>query len=432
MTIYIDCSSVYSHPQINTGIQRVVRELIAHLPIAAQSQNEQVQPVVCVGEQFCSIDPAALAYNPRYIEQQQHLTHPLRRLYNELRVTLYTLLPYPWLYHFLFAPREQFGLTWLLSRLLPRRGHSSKTTTLPGVPIVFTPGDRLLLADSHWVPTVWPAVRQARHQGAMVWTVIYDLMPLHQPQLCERLVVVLFRQWLHRTPKETDGYLTISNTVAEELRTFLARRYPQYSHPIHPIVLGGDFQRAKTTAPVRAALAQVTKRSTYLMVGTLEPRKNHRYVLDAFDVLWAQGLEVNLCLIGRVGWKTRPLLRRIQRHPKLHHRLYWFDDLNDQELTWCYHHARLLLFPSLAEGFGLPIVEALAHDLPVLASDIPIHREVGKQQIGYFDLANPNDLIRQITAIEQHGLPADLIPTDAHWPSWDDCARQLYRIVTTQ
>ncbi|MEQ1890587.1 MAG: glycosyltransferase [Alphaproteobacteria bacterium] len=167
-------------------------------------------------------------------------------------------------------------------------------------------------------------------------------------------------------------------------------------------------------------------RPAYLIVSTVEPRKNHAYLLDAFDLLWDQGYDISLIIAGRIGWKVKDLVARIMTHSQYGKRLFLLSDLTDQEVVYCYRHAKMLVFPSIVEGFGLPIVESLSNRLPVLASDTPVHREVGKNQIGYFDLSNPRHLSDTIKNIEANGIPAGLqVPDDYKWTSWRESTRQL-------
>ncbi len=141
----------------------------------------------------------------------------------------------------------------------------------------------------------------------------------------------------------------------------------------------------------------------YLTVGTIEPRKNHVLLVDAFERIWQRHSDARLLIVGRVGWLCESLVQRIRRHPQYQRSLFMFNDLSDSELEFCYQHAKAFLFPSHAEGFGLPVVEALQHGLPVLASDIPIHREVGQDFCTYFNRETPDELVRLISDIEQTG-----------------------------
>ena len=132
------------------------------------------------------------------------------------------------------------------------------------------------------------------------------------------------------------------------------------------------------------------------MVSSFDPRKNHTYVLDAFEKLWSDGGKHKLCLIGSVGPHCVELLDRIAHHPLFNKQLFTLHDANDTELSYCYQRSRAVVFPSIVEGFGLPIVEAQMHGKVVFASDTPVHREVGREGCFYTQLDDFTDLVDQL------------------------------------
>jgi alpha-1,3-rhamnosyl/mannosyltransferase len=120
-----------------------------------------------------------------------------------------------------------------------------------------------------------------------------------------------------------------------------------------------------------------------LHVGTLEPRKSVDTLLDAWEILRAAGREVPpLVLCGRFGWKSEGLRRRIEA-ASLAGWLYHFGYLANAEVAALYRAADLVVMPSLYEGFGLPLVEAMTMNVPLLVSDIPVLREVGGEAAAY-------------------------------------------------
>jgi glycosyltransferase involved in cell wall biosynthesis len=120
------------------------------------------------------------------------------------------------------------------------------------------------------------------------------------------------------------------------------------------------------------------------MVGTLEPRKGHEQALDAFDMLWQSGVDVNLVFVGKEGWLVDRLLARISGHPERGRRLHWLEGISDEYLRRIYEASSCLLLPSEGEGFGLPVIEALRHGTPVLARDLPVTREIAGADAAYF------------------------------------------------
>jgi len=164
----------------------------------------------------------------------------------------------------------------------------------------------------------------------------------------------------------------------------------------------------------------------YLMVSTIEPRKNHAYLLDAFEILWAQGIDVRLCIIGKIGWKCEMLVERIRSHREYGKRLFMCNRVDDSSLEFAYRSSRALLFPSVVEGFGLPLVEAMQRGLPAMASDIPVFREVGRDFLAYFDLQDPASLADQVAAYERTDrFPAQQGIREWQWPGWREASQEF-------
>ena len=165
----------------------------------------------------------------------------------------------------------------------------------------------------------------------------------------------------------------------------------------------------------------------FITVGTVEPRKNHLTVIGAFSGLWRAGVDVRLLVIGAVGWKCERVVEAMSRHPELHRRLFWFKDLSDAELTYCYRHAEGVVAAPIAEGSGLPLIEALARGLPVVATDIAVFREIGGASALYFPVGDEAKLAEHVRILLDH------VRNDTQsitWPGWRECTRTLLeRIV---
>ncbi len=310
--------------------------------------------------------------------------------------------------------------------LLKRRDNSGTTDNFS----LIKTNDILLLLDSTWYSEIWPSVAKARQKGVKVVAVIYDLIPITHPQFCDNFLATVFKNWFHDSLEHVDKYIGISQTVQKDLHAYMLKEFGEQINgkAFDFFHLGADFKyRIADTSHVRQDVVEVmAQRPAYLIVSTVEPRKNHAYLLDAFDRLWEQGSNVSLVIVGRTGWKVEPLMERINQHPENGKHLHYWHDLNDDELFYCYQHAKMLLFPSIVEGFGLPIVEGLSNRLPVMVSDTPIHREVGGNRVGYFDLESPDDLYNKITKIEKEGIPEELlVPADYKWLNWHESTEQL-------
>jgi glycosyltransferase involved in cell wall biosynthesis len=106
-----------------------------------------------------------------------------------------------------------------------------------------------------------------------------------------------------------------------------------------------------------------------------------------------------LCIIGKLGWNDEALAQRLKNHPEIGKRLFFIENASDAEVNQCYAAGTALIAPSIAEGFGLPIIEAAHHQVPVIASDIPVFREVGGEGAVYFSLESPEYLVQAVRAI---------------------------------
>jgi glycosyltransferase involved in cell wall biosynthesis len=198
-----------------------------------------------------------------------------------------------------------------------------------------------------------------------------------------------FADWLRVVAAEADDVLCISRTVADEAGAAMAApagRSPRIAH----FPLGCDL--VALTPPRRGLPVRQPGHVRCLMVGTVEPRKGYAQALDAFEAMWARGIPVELAVVGRAGWQVERLLARLASHPERDRRLHWIQGADDAELLAAYRDCDVLLAASEGEGYGLPLVEAAALGLPVLARDLPVFREVAGEGAEFFRGAGAADL----------------------------------------
>lgn len=308
---------------------------------------------------------------------------------------------------------------------------------LPDDPIDYAPGDIFFGLDLQ--PQVQVAQRafyQAlRQQGVQVRFAVYDLLCVRMPQYFLPGAQEGFRPWLE-VVSESDGALCISKSVADELEAWLAAHGSNRSRAfkIDWFHLGGDLDNSHPTRGMpddaEAALSRLRAQPSFLMVGTLEPRKGHAQVLDAFGQLWRSGAEVNLVIVGKQGWLVEDLVARLRSHPELNKRLFWLEGISDEYLEKVYAASTCLIAASYGEGFGLPLIEAAQHKLPIIARDIPVFREVAGEHAFYFDAADAHGLAESI----QHWLAlyrkgehpkSDNMP----WLTWSESANRLLKAL---
>lgn len=249
-----------------------------------------------------------------------------------------------------------------------------------------------------------------RNRGVAVYFTIHDLLPLRAPQYFPPASDKDYEKWLCAVLR-MDGALCVSRTVAADLRDWAGVWGPPRQRPfrIGWFHHGADIEQATPTLglPKEAArdIAAFASRPSFLMVGTIEPRKGHLQVLDAFDQLWRQGLDINLIIAGAEGWRdlrrnmrrTIPqIVARLRSHPERRRRLFWVDRPSDEYLEKIYAASSCLIAASEGEGFGLPLIEAARHKLPIIARDIPVFREVAGEHAFYFAGERPEALAQAV------------------------------------
>ena len=266
-------------------------------------------------------------------------------------------------------------------------------------------GDIFLGLDFACMPTILekPYLQKLRSVGVKVYFVVYDLLPVQFPAYFPPVSNRFHAKWL-RTIAQFDGVLCISQTIANEYRAWLNKKRIQVSDTfnITHFHLGSDLESSSPTKGLSPdapeILATLSAKPTFLLVGTIEPRKGYGEMLEAFTQLWAESIDVNLVIVGKVGWNIQPLVDKLSQHPELGRRLFWLQGISDEYLEKIYDASACLVAASEAEGFGLPIIEAAQHGIPVIARDIAVFREVAGESAFYFSPKAKSSIAEQFKA----------------------------------
>jgi len=289
-------------------------------------------------------------------------------------------------------------------------------------PVVVQKGDIFLGLDlaAHLIPRHQTELLRWKRQGVRISFLVYDLLPLLHPEWFNSNRNKTFRRWMHTLAIYADNLICISKTGREELQQWLSTSYGLQERAIRLgfITLGSDIVATMPskgiTSEESAILAQLLSRKFVLMVGTLEPRKGYSQALGAFELLWQKGFEISLVIAGKSGWQTEALQQRLQAHSEYNNQLFWFETASDELLEELYKASLGVLITSEAEGFGLPLIEALFYGKPVLARGIKVFREVINNAITYFESDQPESLSMTIHAWVLHcqgHLPIRTMPT---------------------
>jgi glycosyltransferase involved in cell wall biosynthesis len=217
------------------------------------------------------------------------------------------------------------------------------------------------------------ALRNAR--GTVIVAVVYDVLPLHHPEWFPEHAKRNFHLYLQQVLYAATHIVVNSEKVKSDL-----------------LNLGWTIQQDISVIPLGAAFppqnpTELPKDQVSLLyVSTIEPRKGHDLLLDAFDLLLGQGVDVNLGLVGHQGWNIASVIERIKSHAEFGGRLKWYEGVSDQEITRLARDFNIGVMPSRGEGFGLFIEEGLQMGLKMIVSEIPEFTERAQPNLTYCSL----------------------------------------------
>lgn len=239
--------------------------------------------------------------------------------------------------------------------------------------------------------------------GVKIKFVIYDILPILHPQWWPEGGSVHHTNWLLAIADVADELISISSSVNDEVQEYLKSiNFKKIKNiKFSWFHLGADLSSSLPSLGMPqntdAILSKLTAAPTFLMVGTIEPRKGHFQALQAFDILWNENYDINLAIVGKSGWLVEDAVNFINAHPQKNIKLFWFDSISDEFLEKLYASSSALIAASQAEGFGLPLIEAAKHSLPLIARDIPVFKEVAQNHAFYFtNTASAQDLAQSI------------------------------------
>lgn len=280
-----------------------------------------------------------------------------------------------------------------------------------------------------------------RQQGVKVSFVVYDLLCYLYPQYFQGGSETKegFEQWLG-VVIENDEAICISKSVSSEFEEYASDKTTDRLIPLKTswFHLGADiFDNTAEAEVVEDAkdpkLKAIENSCSFLMVGTIEPRKGHSDIIDAFEILWESESSEKLVIVGKEGWLVNDLITRIRNHKELNKRLFWFEKASDKYLKQLYNASSCLIAASYGEGFGLPLIEAAQYNLSIIARDIPVFKEVAGEQAYYFDGTAASELADEILKwIELYKAGRTPESNKIPWLTWEKSANNLLELITKQ
>jgi len=254
---------------------------------------------------------------------------------------------------------------------------------------------------------------------------VHDIVHLLFPRTMSLPNLVAERLLMQRSIRRADYVMADSQSTASGIQEHYQVR-PTKIGVVYP---GGPTVSEQMHSPVSDDEKLPGK--YFLFVGTLEPRKNLRAILGAFALLDTEREDVNLVVVGNIGWKNKDVMSLLKAH-RYRSRIHFTGYVDAARLSFIYRNALCLLYPSLYEGFGFPILEAMTYGVPVITSNISSMPEVAGDAAM---LVNPNDineLANAMNMILSNGNLRDLMVFKGYKRlkefSWMRCAEEVLDI----
>lgn len=221
--LLVECTYVFEHPKVNSGIQRVVRNVIRELPEA--DETVECIPVAMLDGTLYQVHSLA-PLDPRPHSPLVRLRILVERAANYFWLgqrTLEKRRPFrssPWARRLLYVACRLFAFAFLSIplRLLDRILGKQQPAPVRATPLEHRAGDQLVLLDSSWHADFFPLAERLKSEGVGIVSVIYDLIPLTHPQFCDAGLVKVFNHWFDWIAATADGYVAISETIRDEVR----------------------------------------------------------------------------------------------------------------------------------------------------------------------------------------------------------------------
>ncbi|HHY0351349.1 TPA: glycosyltransferase [Vibrio cholerae] len=289
-------------------------------------------------------------------------------------------------------------------------------------------------------------IQSLRDIGVLIYFIVYDLIPVRLPEVFPPGADVNHKRWLNKISL-LDGVICISRYVAEDFLKWVnendLHKNRKRSFKIDYFHLGADIEKSAPSKGLPSNSSEIVERIkariSFLMVGTIEPRKAYADILKAFEKLWGASIDVNLVIVGKEGWIGLPdemrrdipkTIAKLKGHSESGNRLFFLDGISDEFLNLIYSSCDCLIAASYDEGFGLPLIEAAQKNIPLIVRDIPVFREVAGEHAYYFlgnDVSDiSNTILYWLTLYEKGEEPKS---NEMPWLSWKQSANNLINII---
>lgn len=214
---------------------------------------------------------------------------------------------------------------------------------------------------------------------------LHDIIPLEFPEYQRQNTDAAFRSYLNELLDTPTKIACNSDDTANRIRSLAKQQnwHVEDFSVLRPEIVSDHHPVSPPRAEVQKFLSE--ERPFFTVVGTIEPRKNHLLLLHIWREITAADSPPRLCIIGKRGWENASVLNMLDRCEVIRESVTEFGDLADHEVQMLIKASKALLFPSFAEGLGIPLLEAAALGVDCIVSDIPVFREIAPHGTVFLD-----------------------------------------------
>ena len=263
---------------------------------------------------------------------------------------------------------------------------------------------------------------------------IHDLAYLYFPEDFIKKDLWQLKNWTKFSVNKATKIISVSKTTKKDI----VKNYGVDENKVSVIYNGFEKTVGAKTSAVKhsdkklARTAKVKLRKYILFVGTIQPRKNLEVLIDAFSKFSQTKIDFKLVIVGKKGWLYEGPFEKV-RSMKLEDKVIFTGHISDEELIWYYKNAFCLVLPSLYEGFGIPVLEAMSYSCPTVLSMNSSLPEIGGDASIYFDPKNSDDLLKKLSTLQDNDeLRIELISKGKQRIknfSWKKCGQETLEII---
>jgi len=258
---------------------------------------------------------------------------------------------------------------------------------------------------------------------------IHDLAYLYFPEDFKKKDLWQLINWTKFSINKSKQIISVSKTTKKDI----VKNYNICESKVSVIYNG--YEKINQVLDIKnPAFVKTTagKQKFILFVGTIQPRKNLKTLIDAFAKFQQTNPNFKLVIVGKKGWLYKSIFEKV-KSMNLEDRVIFTGHISDDELIWYYKNAFCLTLPSLYEGFGIPVLEAMSYDCPTIISMSSSLPEIGGDASLYFDPTNAEDLLQKFNTLSGNiQLRKELIEKGRQrikFFSWKKCGKETLDVI---